>query len=78
LFASARTGVGLDLLRQALESAAKQSGCERFDRKVDGTSGGDTLVPDETLDTDAPPPAEQHLSNGTPDVDPNSRIDVAQ
>ncbi len=78
LFASARTGVGLDLLRQALESAAKQSGCGRFDRKVDGTSGGDTLVPDETPDTDAPPPAEQHLSNGTPDVDPNSRIDVAQ
>lgn len=78
LFASARTGAGLDLLRQALESAAKQSAGGRFDRKVDGTSGDDTFVPDETLDTDAPPPAEQPLSNGTPDVDPNSRIVVAQ
>ena len=78
LFASARTGAGLDLLRQALECAAKQSAGGRFDRKVDGTSGDDTLVPDETPDTDAPPPAEMHLSNGTPDVDPNSRIVVAQ
>jgi GTPase len=78
LFASARTGAGLDLLRQALESAAKQSCGGRFDRKVDSTSGDDTFVPDETLETDAPPPADQHHSNGTPDVDPNSRIVVAQ
>jgi GTPase len=78
LSASARTGAGLDLLRQALESAAKQSCGGRFDRKVDSTSGDDTFVPDETLETDAPPPADQHHSNGTPDVDPNSRIVVAQ
>jgi len=85
LSVSARTGAGLDLLRQALASAARASAQSEWS-VVDGDPGRKAgyLHPDDTPEADAPDfpeapvSAVQHLPNGMPDVDPNSRTFVAQ
>jgi GTP-binding protein HflX len=78
LFVSARTGAGLDLLRQSLDGAVERVTGERVGRKAAGDPGDTVVDPDAPDDTDAPPRAVQLLPNGKPDVDPNSRIVVAQ
>ena len=85
LSVSARTGAGLDLLRQELASAVRASAPSEW-LAVDGASGRKAghLHPDDIPEADAsdfpgaPVPAVQHLSNGMSDVDPNSRTFVAQ
>jgi GTP-binding protein HflX len=85
LSVSARTGAGLDLLRQALAGAARAS-VRSAGSAVHGACGrkAGQLHPDDIPEADAPDfpeapvSAVQHLPNGMPDVDPNSRTSVAQ
>ncbi len=76
LSVSARTGAGLDLLRRALEDAARRAA-------RDGSACG-AAAQGAAAGADPGSPAAgpsgfllQHLPNGTPDVDPNSRSAVA-
>jgi GTP-binding protein HflX len=78
LFVSARTGAGLDLLRQSLDGAVERASGERVGRKADGASADPDVEADAPDGPDALPRAVQLLPNGKPDVDPNSRIVVAQ
>ncbi len=85
LSVSARTGSGLDALREALRVAVTHARPDREDRtaeagggKVDGPDRDDTCEHGASAETDARPDTEQHLPNGMPDVDPHSHTVVAQ
>ena len=75
LSVSARTGAGLEALRDALRAAVET---ERGERKDAAPRDDESIDPDAPDDAEALPSAARHLPNGTPDVDPNSRSPVAQ
>ena len=77
LSVSARTGAGLELLRRALAGAA------RLAARGESAHGAPPEAADAGATSGLPAAGDpgtlvQHLPNGTPDVDPNSRSAVAQ
>lgn len=85
LSVSARTGSGLDALREALRiaviharSGREDLAAEAGDGQADGSGLDDTGAHRESDESDARPDTEQHIPNGMPDVDPHSHTVVAQ